>query len=180
MENNIIYSVYVHKVDTEDGPMYYVGTTGMNTKKRWVKNGYRTTAIFPYIEKYGWDNLEHAIVFETDNYKKSREVEDQLILFYTSIGKQINHRRSGLITANGKTAWTRYKMHNDPDYAERQRYSFRMSKRRQLSKPEGKIYNRVNNFNRQHPDRIVETPLEAKRKYLESGYIPEYIKHSDL
>lgn len=26
----------------------------------------------------------------------------------------------------------------------------------------------------------IETPLEAKRKYLESGYIPPYIKSDDL
>ena len=45
---------------------------------------------------------------------------------------------------------------------------------------EGKIYNRVNAFNYLHPDCKIETPLEAKQKYLETGYIPSYIKNNDL
>lgn len=48
------------------------------------------------------------------------------------------------------------------------------------STPEGKIYNRVNSFNQRHPDKIIETPLEAKQKYLQRGYIPDYIKNDDL
>lgn len=48
------------------------------------------------------------------------------------------------------------------------------------STPEGKIYNRVNSFNKRHPDKIKETPLEAKQKYLQRGYIPDYIKNDDL
>lgn len=48
-------------------------------------------------------------------------------------------------------------------------------------KPENKIYSRVSSFNYRHPELAVETPLEAKRKYLEYGYIPTYIKkHNDL
>lgn len=46
--------------------------------------------------------------------------------------------------------------------------------------PERKIYKRVSSFNRRHPDLAIETPLEAKTKYLETGYIPTYIKHDDL
>lgn len=48
------------------------------------------------------------------------------------------------------------------------------------STPEGKIYDRVHGFNQRHPDRIIETPLEAKQKYLQRGYIPDYIKSDDL
>lgn len=46
--------------------------------------------------------------------------------------------------------------------------------------PEKLIYNRVMGFNRAHPDRMVETGKEAQRKYLETGYIPDYIKNNDL
>jgi len=48
------------------------------------------------------------------------------------------------------------------------------------STPAGKIYDRVHSFNQKHPDQIKETPLEAKNKYLEWGYIPDYIKNNDL
>lgn len=43
-----------------------------------------------------------------------------------------------------------------------------------------KIYNRVAGFNKNNPEKAVETPLEAKRKYNENGYIPDYIKNDDL
>lgn len=48
------------------------------------------------------------------------------------------------------------------------------------STPEGKIYNRVTSFNRYHPDRITESPLEARDNYLKYHIIPQYIKHDDL
>lgn len=48
------------------------------------------------------------------------------------------------------------------------------------STPEGKIYGRVYSYNRKHPDQIKETPMEAKQKYLQWGYIPDYIKSDDL
>ena len=48
------------------------------------------------------------------------------------------------------------------------------------STPEGKIYYRVSSFNRDHPDRKIETALEAKQKYLETGYIPDYVKNDDI
>lgn len=48
------------------------------------------------------------------------------------------------------------------------------------SSPEQKIYNRVGTFNYLHPDKMIETPLEARRKYFATGYIPNYIKNNDL
>ena len=173
------YSVYVHKVETDDGPMYYTGVTA-KLKVRWRSKAYKKTSLNPYIDKYGWENIDHAVVFETCDYQMSRKIEGQLILFYSSIGKRINHHRSGLVFSDGKTAWQLDKMHNDPDYAERQRQSMRKYQRKKLATPEGKIYNRVKAYNKCHPDRAIETPLEARQKYIESGYIPDYIKHNDL
>lgn len=46
--------------------------------------------------------------------------------------------------------------------------------------PQGKIYGRVKHFNDRHPDKKIETPAEAKQKYLDWGYIPDYIKNDDL
>ena len=56
----------------------------------------------------------------------------------------------------------------------------RENMKKQRSTPEGKIYDRVHSFNQRHPDKIKETPLEAKQKYLQRGYIPDYIKNDDL
>lgn len=62
---------------------------------------------------------------------------------------------------------------------ERLEYQKAYAKQR-LSTIEGKIYSRVKGYNRYHPDLAIETPLEAKQKYLEFGYIPNYIKNYDL
>lgn len=65
---------------------------------------------------------------------------------------------------------------NDPEWVEHHREVVR----KRLQTPEGKVYNRVSAYNQAHPGQEIETPLEAKRKYLESGYVPTYIKHDDL
>lgn len=88
----------------------------------------------------------------------------------------------------------RDKLANDPEYAEQRRKHYRdryandpewaehlrQYQRNKLATPEGKIYQRVRDFNRRHPDLATETPMEAKLKYLESGYIPRYIKRDDI
>lgn len=95
MENN--YSVYVHKVETEEGPMYYTGVTKQQLSRRWQPVLYKDMSLWPYIEKYGWENIEHAVVIDGLTYEKSREVEDMLIHMYWSLGCGINKVRSGLV-----------------------------------------------------------------------------------
>ena len=171
------YSVYVHH--TPDG-MYYTGVTKQQLSNRWQPSHYKDKSLWPYIEQYGWENIEHAVIADGLTYEKSREVEDMLILFYRSIGKGINKNRSGLVyTSDINTYardWQRNKYANDPEFAERDRQYHRQKR----ATPEGRIYGRVHTFNRRHPDRAIETPLEARDKYLESGYIPNYIKNDDL
>lgn len=222
------YSVYIHKVDTDNGPMYYSGMTSMELQERWRPINYKTTSLWPYIEQYGWDNIEHTVVFETDDRNKAYKVEDMLICGYESLGLKINERRSGYICKSNEREYynkksisyyhKRYK--NDEEYTERKLKQGREYMRRKRaentefreqdrertrqylrerrkndpefvercreygknrrSTPEGRIYDRVNAFNRYHPDRAIETPKEARDKYLATGYIPTYIKHDDL
>lgn len=188
------YSVYVHR--TPDG-MYYAGVA-IDTKNRWYQSKYKECSLWPYIEQYGWYNIEHAVIADGLTYEKSREVEDMLILFYRSIGKCLNRRRSGFVEIEDNKRYHREyrrdKYANDPEFAKqirkrnRDRYAndpeyaehLRQHQRNKLATPEGRIYDRVKAFNRYHPDRAIETPLEARDKYLESGYIPNYIKNDDL
>ena len=88
------YTVYVHKVNTENGPMYYAGITS-NLITRWKPSSYNGSALQNYVEKYGWDNIEHAVIVKDIDYDKAKDIEDQLILFYSSIGRKINRNRSG-------------------------------------------------------------------------------------
>ena len=209
MENN--YSVYVHR--TPDG-MYYAGVS-KNVKNRWQAGQYKDSSLWPYIEQYGFDNIEHAVVVDGVDRETALRLEDMLIQMYHSFGKGINRQRSGLVTVINKQAYQneyqRNRYANNKEYSDRirqrerekyknseyaeQKRQYQRDKRandpewvdnkrkygRQwISTPEGRIYSRVANFNRRHPDRAVETPMEAKLKFLESGYIPQYIKHDDI
>ena len=198
--------MYTHRVVTDDnGPMYYVGVTCQKLSERWKPSAYRTGSLWPYIEKYGWENIEHSVFADGLDYDMARKLEDTLILLYRHFDCCINKLRSGLIEVTDKTGYTRNYMSyyrrqkkTDPEWNEHQRQidaKYHRNKRsndleyvernRQYMRdryntPEGKIYDRVKGFNRRHPDLAVESPLEARNKYLSTGYIPEYIKQDDL
>ena len=94
MENN--YSVYQHV--TPDG-MYYFGAT-QNVERRWSNNGaeYKRTALQPYIEKFGWDNIQHIVLFKEQTRENALWIEDFLIETAREDGVCINKQRSGLIS----------------------------------------------------------------------------------
>ena len=94
MENN--YSVYQHV--TPDG-MYYFGQTN-NIKRRWSNKGslYKGTALQPYIEKYGWENIQHIVLFKDQTRENALWIEDFLITTAQEDGVCINKKRSGLVS----------------------------------------------------------------------------------
>ena len=94
MENN--YSVYQHV--TPDG-MYYFGQT-QNVERRWRNNGaeYKGTALYPHIEKFGWENIKHIVLFRDKTKEDALWIEDFLIETAREDGVCINQRRSGLIS----------------------------------------------------------------------------------
>ena len=94
MENN--YSVYQHV--TPDG-MYYFGQT-QNVERRWRNNGagYKTTALQPYIEKFGWDNIQHIVLFKDQTKENALFIENFLIETAQEDGVCINKQRSGLVS----------------------------------------------------------------------------------
>ena len=94
MKNN--YSVYQHV--TPDG-MYYFGAT-QNVERRWEGNGrlYKRTALQPYIEKFGWENIQHIVLFENQSKENALWIEDFLITTAQEDGVCINKQRSGLVS----------------------------------------------------------------------------------
>ena len=161
MEN---YSVYIHR--TPNG-MNYVGIS-TNPIKRWEGLNYKGTSLQKYIDEFGFNGLEHFIIASGLTREQAQEIENNLILMYQSNNTFIIERRSGLVS----NAIKEYQK----EYYQKRKDRWEKS----YQKTEWKIYNRVNAFNRRHKDKMVETALEAKRKYLESGYIPTYIKNDDI
>ena len=79
--------------------MYYFGQTN-NIKRRWSSNGYRYkgTALEPYIEQYGWDNIQHIVLFRDQTKENALWIEDFLITTAREDGVCINQRRSGFVS----------------------------------------------------------------------------------
>lgn len=97
------YSVYVHKVDTEDGPMYYAGMTSMKLWERWKPSAYKDNTVFKdYVNLYGWKNIEHAVAISDLSREDALKIEDKLICFYRSIGRSLNMVRSGLVESDAE------------------------------------------------------------------------------
>ena len=94
MKNN--YVVYQHV--TPDG-LYYFGQT-QNVERRWKGNGinYKRTSLQPYIEKFGWENIQHIILFRDQTKEDALWIEDFLITTAREDGVCINKQRSGLIS----------------------------------------------------------------------------------
>ena len=92
-----LYIVYVHI--TPDG-MHYYGVTSQKVERRWKGNGinYKRTSLQPYIEKFGWENIQHKVLFENLSKEDALSIEDSLIISGWEKGNCINKIRSGNIS----------------------------------------------------------------------------------
>ena len=85
IESNEKYCLYMHKSKINN--KVYIGITKkVNPKHKWRNGkGYNDTNRFAnYIKKYGWDSLEHIIVYENLSKKEAEEKEIELIKFYNA------------------------------------------------------------------------------------------------
>ena len=76
------YCVYLH---TSPSNKYYVGITSQAPEGRWGKGGFRYKRNHHFwnaIQKYGWNNFKHEIIFEnlTENEAKAKEHEMVMML----------------------------------------------------------------------------------------------------
>ena len=89
------YKVYIHKFP--NGKVY-VGITMQDVEKRWENgSGYRGQSyVFNAIMKYGWQNIEHIVLFDGLSKEEAEEKEIALIRLYDS-----TNRDKGYNVANG-------------------------------------------------------------------------------
>ena len=79
------YIVYIHQ--NKINQKRYVGITCQSTQDRWGYKGNRYTkdrqeVFYNAIQKYGWDNFEHLIVYENLSLEEAQEKEQELIKKY--------------------------------------------------------------------------------------------------
>ena len=95
--SNILWSVYVH-TNKVNGKRY-VGITSQQPEKRWL-NGRGYDSHLPIgraIEKYGWENFEHDILYSDVTEREAKELEASLIKLYSTQDKQYGYN----LTAGG-------------------------------------------------------------------------------
>lgn len=93
------YCVYKH---TSPSKKVYIGITRTKPEKRWGKDGvgYNTQQYFyRAIQKYGWDNFEHEILYTKLTKEEAEQMEIDLIAYYKS-----NQREFGYNIENGGNA----------------------------------------------------------------------------
>jgi group I intron endonuclease len=90
-ENN--YTVYMHK--NKINGKVYIGITKQKINSRWRKGkGYKDCKFRNAIDKYGWDNFEHIILFENLTKKEACNKEIELIKKYNSTNRKYGYNIS--------------------------------------------------------------------------------------
>lgn len=100
MDKKRSYCVYMHK--NKMSGKVYIGITGGNPEYRWANGkGYEKNDHFTYsINKYGWDNFEHIILFDGLTKKEAENKEIELISYYDSTNQDngYNIQKGGNLT----------------------------------------------------------------------------------
>ena len=149
------YVVYQHV--TPDG-LYYFGQT-QNVERRWSKNGagYKGTALYPYIEKYGWDNIKHIVLFRDQTRENALWIEDFLIETAREDGVCINQRRSGLVS-------------KEEGYKQRQQKQYREQNKQQIRGQQKQYYEENKDKIREQKKQYYEENKQQKREYQRKYY----------
>lgn len=81
----------------------YIGLTSMNIYHRWQNGkGYKKNRHFTYaIEKYGWDNIKHDILFNDLDRKSACRVEQLLIVLFRTTEQEYGYNE----TTGGDSAY---------------------------------------------------------------------------
>lgn len=102
------YSVYIHICPNSKK---YIGITSKKPESRWRNgNGYKSNKHFyNAIQKYGWDNIEHKIIYNNLEEQEAYKKEIELIKKYNSNNKEYGYNNStgGEKSSKGCVAWNK-------------------------------------------------------------------------
>lgn len=97
------YSVYKH---TSPSGKVYIGITALNPIKRWggQGQGYYGQVFYRAIKKYGWDNIQHEILYTGLPKWKAEQKEKELVAKYKSDNPNFGYNISegGYATKTGR------------------------------------------------------------------------------
>ena len=79
-----MYKVYMHITPNNKK---YIGITKTSLKRRWGNGkGYKNQIFYRAILKYGWDNIQHILMYDFLTYEEAKEIE-LVSFFHTSNSK---------------------------------------------------------------------------------------------
>ena len=153
------YVVYQHV--TPDG-LYYFGQT-QNVERRWRNNGiqYKGTSLYPYIEKYGWDNIQHIVLFRDQTKDNALWIEDFLIETAREDEVCINKQRSGNISREEGYKQEYYEQNKQQIKEQHKQYYERNKDKIREYQEQNK--DKIREYQEQNKDKINE----QKRNYYE-------------
>lgn len=101
-----MYTVYQHK--NKINGKIYIGITMQEPEQRWRHGeGYKSSPHFyAAIQKYGWDNFEHNILFENLTKEEACQKEQELIAKYNSMDREFGYNSTSggdIFTMNEET-----------------------------------------------------------------------------
>lgn len=107
-----MFCVYKH---TSPNGKVYIGITSKKPEDRWLKGqGYKNNSYFyRAINKYGWDNFKHEILFEDLTQEQANIIEQMQINYYDSTNARKGYNISiggGAMTGRKHSDQTRAKM----------------------------------------------------------------------
>lgn len=95
MSEERIYKVYKH-TNILNGKIY-IGITKQKPEQRWRNgNGYKNGHFKNAIQKYGWGNFKHLVLFDRLTQQEAENIEIELIAYFQS-----NKREYGYNEQNG-------------------------------------------------------------------------------
>ena len=121
----------VYKHTSPSGKVYIGITHHANPEKRWGNNGNlygKDTVFYKAILKYGWDNIEHEILYSNCSEEEAKSLEISLIAYYKELGLSYNMTIGGdghnfgkeSRTAEYRTKSSRKYREEHPDYDKEQ------------------------------------------------------------
>lgn len=91
-QKNYIVYMHINKINDKK----YIGITRQTPRKRW-KNGYGYGVGCYFrnaIDKYGWDNFEHVILFKNLSEQQAKDKEIELIEKYNTMNRNLGYNRT--------------------------------------------------------------------------------------
>ena len=161
------YVVYQHVTPDR---MYYFGQT-QNVERRWRNNGveYKGTALQPYIEKFGWDNLKHIVLFKDQTRENALWIENFLIETAQEDGVCINKQRSGLVSKEEGYSQEYYQQNKDKikQYYEENKQQIREQKQQYYEENKQQILEQKQQYYEENKDKIKQYYEENKQQIRE-------------